>query len=103
MDCKIPLAFQEIILQISLLGDPARAGPTNNFGPSAVTFHSQKRITWHLYFCCFLQHRPVLFPFAVYCSLLRQVLCRISRYSESAISNGKSMVSERFVFSIKRL
>src|SRR5262245_21651656 len=103
MDCKILLAFQEIILQISLLGDPARAGPTDNLGPSAVTFHSQKRITWHLYFCCFFQHRPVLFPVEVYCSLLRQVLCRISRYSESVLSNGKSKRLRAFRSSMGKL
>src|SRR5262245_28818352 len=98
MDCKIPLAFQEIVLQISLLRDPARAGPTDNFGPSAVTFHSQKRITWHLYLCCFFQHVPSSFRLQFTAGLLRHVLCRISRYSESTLTNVKSKVSGRFVF-----
>src|SRR5215467_1776489 len=57
MDRKIPLAFQEIILQISLLGYPTQTASTENLGPYAVTFHSQKRVTWHLYFCCFFHYR----------------------------------------------
>jgi hypothetical protein len=49
---------QVIIPGVSLLGDPAGPGPTENYNSSAVTFHSEERIGCQLHFGCFFQRYP---------------------------------------------
>jgi hypothetical protein len=62
--------------------------------------HSQKRITWHLYFFCFFfQHRPRLFPFTV---IFGKPCAESVEVQKGTLSYGKSKGLRSFHFSMEK-